>query len=81
MNVSNEVESQDMVDEILFQTINAVSEAENCDPLELPPLYEVIDPEVFGKAVGADRPTKLSFSYLEYQVTVTGNGQVQIKQQ
>lgn len=63
--------------------VGTVSEREDCDPLELPPLYESIDPDaveaVMTDVTGEDVREEicLEFSYAGYKFAVDG-GEVRI---
>lgn len=46
------------------------------DPLELPPLYEVIDPDALDVLVSSTARGEVSFTYEGYQVTVNCSGTV-----
>ncbi|WP_436346514.1 HalOD1 output domain-containing protein [Natronorubrum sp. FCH18a] len=55
--------------------VDAVSEAEDCDPLTLPPLWDVIDPEALDDLFaptrgGHPRAGRATFVYAGYKVTV-----------
>ncbi|ELY36495.1 HalOD1 output domain-containing protein [Natronorubrum tibetense] len=55
--------------------VDAVSEAEDCDPLTLPPLWNVIDPEALDALFeptrgGQPRAGRVSFAYVGYEITV-----------
>lgn len=53
--------------------LDRVAEAEECDPLELPPLYHSIDADALERCVAsADSPVTLRFRYYDYTVTVRG---------
>ncbi|ADB62644.1 hypothetical protein Htur_3782 (plasmid) [Haloterrigena turkmenica DSM 5511] len=57
--------------------VSTVAAAEECDPLELPPLYETIDTNALNRLVsptangGADR---IMFRYCGYEVLVRRSG-------
>ncbi|QFU81995.1 HalOD1 output domain-containing protein [Natronorubrum aibiense] len=64
-------------DSVADMIISAVADAEGVDTLELPPLWDVIDPDaleaVFAPSNGGrfgDRIGRLSFEYCSYVVTV-----------
>lgn len=63
-------------DELVYRVVTDIAEAEGCDPAELPPLYDAIDPEVFDTMLHRD--VRLSFSYLDYEVTITSDDSVQV---
>ena len=55
--------------------VDAVSDAEDCDPLELPPLWNVIDPEALDGLFaptrrGRPRAGRVAFAYAGYEVSV-----------
>lgn len=71
--------------EDLVQTITtAVADAEGVDPWELPPLYDAVDPDALhslirsGKQIGDRSPLEVSFRYAGYDVTVSGDGDVEL---
>ena len=55
--------------------VDAVSEVEGCDPLTLPPLWNVIDPEALDALFEPTRSRqprtgRVSFAYVGYEITV-----------
>lgn len=52
--------------------VRAVAVLENTDPMELPPLYQVIDPEALDALVESDPgpPRQIEFDYCGYEVIV-----------
>lgn len=70
-------------DELAFTgaVLNTVAERTGTDVLELPPIYDAIDPDaleaVLGHANGGG-DCRVEFSYHGYQVTVTGAGEVSL---
>nr|WP_273742503.1 HalOD1 output domain-containing protein [Natrinema soli] len=66
----------------VFAVVSAVADAEDVDPVELPPLYEAIDPEALndlctsrsGSSVG-----KVEFQYAGHDVVVRGTGEVEVQ--
>lgn len=62
------------------RVIDAVSEATGTDPLELEPLYNVVDPDalnaIFGGSVSTD--TELRFTMADCEVVVRGEGNVAV---
>ncbi|ELY90286.1 hypothetical protein C483_12278 [Natrialba hulunbeirensis JCM 10989] len=54
--------------------IEAVSTAADCDPTELPPLYDTIDPDaldaLFSDQTATDVRPEISFTYDQYEVTI-----------
>ena len=63
--------------------IDAVSEAEDCDPLTLPPLWNVIDPEALDALFeptrgGQPRAGRTSFTYVGYEITVDATAEAAV---
>lgn len=65
--------------------VRKIADRESVDPLELPPLYESVDPEALDALVETgDRSgsvRKIEFVYNDYSVHVTGEGTVQIDEE
>lgn len=65
--------------------VTAVATATETDPLELPPLYSVIDPDALEDVVHStarERPgddTIVTFEYAGHAVTVNGHGTVLVE--
>ena len=67
---------------VTHEIVKRVSDASGVDPLELPPLYRVIDPDALGAVTegSADASeVRVSFTYEGYRVTVTGAGDVTVE--
>lgn len=64
------------------QVIEAVADAKGVDPLDLPPLYDSIDPDaldaLFSHADSSSSITELSLQIAGCEVLVRGNGEVTI---
>jgi hypothetical protein len=60
------------------RVVEAVAEASECDVLELPPLYESIDPDALGALVDAMANGDISFTYANHRVTVDSDGTVSV---
>lgn len=59
--------------------IEKVADAEDADPLDLPPLRDSIDPEALDRcAVSMSGASTIKFEYNGYDVTVTGDEGVSI---
>lgn len=65
--------------------VDAVADVRDCDPIELPPLNDAVDPEaldeLFADTVGG-KPRhggRLTFRYCDCDVTVTGAGTVVVE--
>ncbi len=69
---------------ISVQIVEAVAESAGVDPLELPPLYETIDPEAIDALVAdseagqSSSPDVIEFAYADYAVTVYGDQTVEV---
>lgn len=58
-----------------------VAEKEGIDPLELPPVYEVIDVTALNRLISsADDSVEVEFTYTGHEVTVSGNGEVRVSE-
>ncbi|WP_225334283.1 HalOD1 output domain-containing protein [Halomicrobium urmianum] len=58
----------------------AVAEADDCDPTELPPLGDVIDPDAFERLVAESSSlVRISFAYAGYEVEAYPDGTVRIR--
>ena len=65
----------------VFAIISAVAAASGTDPLDLPPLYEVIDPDALNLVLTSRQDTavdRLDFQYAGYEVVVLGSGEVHV---
>jgi hypothetical protein len=63
--------------------LDAISEAADCEGLDLPPLYEQIDPagleKLFAPIPGSERCTgSVTFPLGEYHVTIAADGEIVI---
>lgn len=58
--------------------VQAVADADDSDPVDLPPLYRVLDPDALD-AIFRDRPDgSVTFEYNGYTVTVRGTAEVTV---
>lgn len=65
---------------ITADILDQVAEAEGCDPLELPPLYDSIDADALERCVAsADAPVTFRFTYCSHTVTVRGHDGARVK--
>ncbi|MFB1062412.1 HalOD1 output domain-containing protein [Natrinema sp. H-ect4] len=54
--------------------IEAVAEATDSDPLDLPPLYEAVDPDALNTLFDSSETSgQVSFPYAGFEVTVRGS--------
>lgn len=59
--------------------VETVAENEDIDPLELPPLYTVLDPDLLERVIESAREdVTIEFTYCGYDVALDGTGEVQI---
>lgn len=65
-------------DTLLTRILDAVSTAERCETTALPPLYETVDYEMLSRVIEGPDTVEVAFEYLDYTVTVTGEGRVQV---
>lgn len=69
---------------ISVQIVEAVAETAGVDPLELPPLYETIDPEAIDALIAdseagqSTSPDVIKFAYADHMVTVYGDQTVEV---
>ncbi|WP_436345552.1 HalOD1 output domain-containing protein [Natronorubrum sp. FCH18a] len=72
--------NQDSENTPVFAVVSAVAEVEGADPVELPPLYEAIDPEALNDLLTSrPEPVTVSFQYAGYDVDVRGSGKVVVQ--
>ncbi|WP_317175806.1 HalOD1 output domain-containing protein [Halomontanus rarus] len=73
---------RDSEDTPVFAVVSAVAEASGADPLELPPLGDAIDPDALNELFtvrSESTVAKVTFEYAGYDITVRGNGEVQVR--
>lgn len=63
--------------------VDAIATAADVDPLELPPLYETVDPELLDKLfesgdAASDETMSLSFEVDSWNVFVRGDGKIRV---
>lgn len=66
----------------VYAVVSAVSDASGLDMLELPPLYEAINPDALNELFTArSEPAvgEVSFEYAGYDVVVRGTGVVEVR--
>ena len=61
--------------------VSAVADVEGTDPVELPPLYDAIDPDSLNKlfASGSESVNRISFDYAGYSIVVEATGTVRVR--
>lgn len=55
---------------VVDRILSEVAEAEQCDVLDLPPLYGAVDPDALDRLVESAADIRISFTYDGYRVTV-----------
>lgn len=58
--------------------VATVADRAGADPIDLPPLYDAIDPDALDAIFRDGRPGRVSFEYVGYEVTVCGRDQVTV---
>lgn len=56
--------------------VKAIAQAKGVDPLELPALYEVVDPEVLDAVFKGGGFSFVQFTFCGYEVIVASGGQI-----
>ena len=59
--------------------VSAVAEAEGVDVVDLPPLYNSIDPEALNRVFSSGAVESVEFEYAGYTVVVRGGGEVVVQ--
>lgn len=64
--------------DLVQSVVEAISRAEDTDPTDLDPVYEVIDPDALNELFDGKRGNagKVEFRYHGYDVTVRSDGRV-----
>ncbi|MFB9823158.1 HalOD1 output domain-containing protein [Halobaculum roseum] len=63
---------------VIHAVVASVASVSGTDPIELPPLYDVIDPDALAslcsgrRSDGSDSSVRVSFEYADHLVTVSG---------
>lgn len=58
--------------------LDTVADATGTDVLDLPPLYDVIDPETLNRLLASDPSVRIEFQYADYRIVATGDGDVTV---
>lgn len=79
----DELYEKHRTDTISCQVVEMVADARGVDPLELPPIYEAIDPDFLDGRFApssAHGPEfgEVAFTYIGYEITVSYDGEVVI---
>lgn len=60
------------------RVIQAVATTSSADPLELPPLYDAVDPDALDSLVTEMTDGEVVFAYAGYEVTVRSDGTIMV---
>lgn len=60
------------------QAVDAVAAEMDADPLDLPPLYDAIDPDALNAWIRASSDGEVSFSYAGVSVVIDSEGSIQV---
>ncbi|WP_436926701.1 HalOD1 output domain-containing protein [Halosimplex amylolyticum] len=70
-----------MGETVSIRAIQKVADESNCDQVDLPPLYESIEPDALNTLVDGMSDGEVSFSYAGREVTVDSNEVVRVREQ
>lgn len=73
---------QDTENTPVYAVVSAVAEVEDTDPVDLPPLYNAIDPESLNSLfTSQSNPVaeQITFQYAGYSIVVRGSGEVEVQ--
>lgn len=74
--------TRDGKDTPVYAVVSAVAEVEQTDPIELPPLYDAIDPEALNTLFTARSDPgldQITFQYAGYTIVIQASGEVQVR--
>lgn len=63
-------------EELSERVVQATAAARSTDPLELPPLYDAVDPDALGALIEAMDDGEVVFSYDGCEITIGADGTV-----
>lgn len=63
------------------QVVQSVANQANTDSLELPPLFDTLDPDSLDALIRVMDKGEVSFDYAGYNITVTSQGAIEIDEQ
>jgi hypothetical protein len=59
--------------------VTAVASVEECTTTDLPPLYDIVDPDALSRLVGSPAHyIEVRFEYVDYRVSVDSTGAVRV---
>lgn len=59
--------------------VRAIAQAKDIDPLEMPALYDIMDPEAINAVYNGGEFSGVQFSFCGYEVSITSNGQISLQ--
>jgi len=62
----------------VFSVLQRIATERGSDPVELPPIGRVIDPDAMERLLRSSEATSITFGYCGYDVTVTSDGRVSL---
>lgn len=65
----------------VYTVVSAVADIEDSDPVDLPPLYDAINPEALNDLFTSRSESavdQITFKYAGYSIVVRGNGEVEV---
>lgn len=63
---------------IVDRVLAAVAKEERCGTLDLPPLYDVVDPDALERVLQGTGVNEVSFSYHGYSISIVRNGRISV---
>lgn len=63
------------------QVVETVANHSNTDALDLPPLFDTLDPDSLDTLIRGMTDGKVSFDYAGYHVTVNSHGTIEVDEQ
>lgn len=60
------------------RVVEAVADYTDTDMLELPPLYDSVDPDALNKLIRSASDSHVTFEYAGYRITIDTQGAIQI---
>lgn len=65
---------------ISHRIIESIAEQEGMDPIDLPPLYDSVDPESLNELIRSTGQGVIAFNYENYRVIINSDNRVQVTQ-
>lgn len=67
--------------DLTYTIVQKIADRTETDPLDLPPLFDTIDPDVLQDLVKSseEATTTIRFDYCSYDVQVSGNGNINVE--